>query len=96
LREIRGVQIYGITDIERIHDRVPTVSFTHDRVTPAEMSESLLQNRICAWTGHNYAYEVVRQLGIDEEQGVLRLGIAQYNTESEIDKTLSVLNDLLK
>jgi cysteine desulfurase family protein (TIGR01976 family) len=96
LQEIRGVQIYGITDIERIHERVPTVSFTHDRVTPGEMSQSLAQNNICAWTGHNYAYEVVKQLGLDEEQGVLRLGIAQYNTETEIERTLGVLTDLLK
>jgi len=55
----------------------------------------LAQNNICAWSGHNYAYEVVKQLGIDEEQGVLRLGIAQYNTESEIDRTLQVLTDLV-
>ena len=96
LQEIRGLQIFGITDIERIHDRVPTVSFTHDSVTPDEISQSLAQNSICAWTGHNYAYEVVKHLGLDEEQGVLRLGIAQYNTESEIDKTLDVLTGLLK
>ncbi len=96
LEEIRGLQIYGITDVERIHDRVPTVSFTHDSFTPDEMSQTLAKNGICAWTGHNYAYEVVKQLGLDVEQGVLRLGIAQYNTESEIDTTLGILTDLLK
>ena len=96
LQEIRGLRILGITDTSRLHERVPTVSFIHDRVTPDEIDKALAQNSICAWSGHNYAYEVVKHLGLDEKQGVLRLGIAQYNTESEIDRTLGVLIDLLK
>ena len=94
LIEIKGLRIHGITDNARIDDRVPTVSFTHAHFSPIEIVKTLAQNNICAWSGHNYAYEVVKQLGIDEEQGVLRLGIAQYNTESEIDRTLQVLTDL--
>jgi selenocysteine lyase/cysteine desulfurase len=96
LQEIRGLRILGITDTSRLYDRVPTVSFIHDRFTPGEIDQVLAQNSICTWSGHNYAYEVVKHLGLDEEQGVLRMGIAQYNTESEIDRTLEVLTDLLK
>jgi cysteine desulfurase family protein (TIGR01976 family) len=96
LQEIRGLRILGITDTTRLYDRVPTVSFIHDRFTPGEIDQVLAQNSICTWSGHNYAYEVVKHLGLDEEQGVLRIGIAQYNTESEIDRTLEVLTDLLK
>jgi len=96
LQEIRGLRILGITDTSRLHDRVPTISFIHDRVTPSEIDKVLAQNSICTWSGHNYAYEVVKHLGLDEEQGVLRIGIAHYNTESEIDRTLGVLTDLLK
>jgi cysteine desulfurase family protein (TIGR01976 family) len=95
LNEIKGLQIHGITDSARIDDRVPTVSFTHASFPPIEIAKKLAQKNICAWSGHNYAYEVVKQLGIDEEQGVLRLGIAQYNTENEIDQTLEALTDLL-
>jgi len=95
LNEIKGLKIHGIADTSRIHDRVPTISFTHATVSPTEIASALAQSGICAWSGHNYAYEVVKQLGIDEEQGVLRLGIAQYNTEAEIDQTLEVLDGLL-
>lgn len=95
LMEIKGLRIHGITDAARIHDRVPTVSFTHSSILPGEIVKTLGQNNICAWDGHNYAYEVVKQLGIDEEQGVLRLGIAQYNIEAEIDHTIEVLSRLL-
>ena len=96
LSEIQGLRIHGITDTSQLHDRVPTVSFTHANISPAEIAKTLAQSSICAWSGHNYAYEVVQHLGLDEEQGVLRLGIAQYNTENEIDQTLEVLTGLLR
>ncbi len=91
LSELRNLSIHGITDIARIDDRVPTVSFTNATFTPADIVKTLAQNNIYAWSGHNYAYEVVKHLGLDEEQGVVRLGIAQYNTGKEIDQTLEVL-----
>jgi len=95
LNEIKGLHIHGITDTSRIDDRVPTISFTHATVSPTEVAKTLTQANICVWSGHNYAFEVVKQLGLDEEQGVLRIGIAQYNTETEIDRTLEVLTGLL-
>jgi cysteine desulfurase family protein (TIGR01976 family) len=95
LSQFKGLRIHGITDNGRIDDRVPTVSFTHANFSPIEIAKTLGQNNICAWSGHNYAYEVVKHLGIDEEHGVLRLGIAQYNTEAEIDRTVEVLSQLL-
>ena len=95
MNEIKGLHIHGITDTSRIDDRVPTISFTHATVSPTEVAKTLTQANICVWSGHNYAFEVVKQLGLDEEQGVLRIGIAQYNTETEIDRTLEVLTGLL-
>ena len=43
---------------------------------------------IFVWSGHNYAWEVVHQLGIPAEQGVVRIGIAHYNTPGEIEETV--------
>jgi selenocysteine lyase/cysteine desulfurase len=42
------------------------------------------------------AYEVVRQLGIDEDQGVVRIGLAHYNTQAEVDQTLAALERVLQ
>jgi len=91
LRQIPGVRIIGITDPARYGHRVPTVSFIHDRKTPGEIAESLARKNIFVWSGHNFALEIVRQLGIDENQGVVRIGIAHYNTLSEIDQTLEAV-----
>jgi cysteine desulfurase family protein (TIGR01976 family) len=96
LQRIRGVRIIGITDPARYEHRVPTVSFVHDRRTPDEIAKFLAKRNIFVWSGHNFALEVVRQLGIDENQGVVRIGMAHYNTTTEIDKTLAALADVLE
>ena len=95
LQSLPGTTIHGITNPNRMAERVPTVSMTHERVTPPQVAERLARAGICVWSGHNYALEVVRHLGIDEATGVVRIGPAHYNTEEEVDRTLSALEGAL-
>jgi len=94
LMELPGITLQGISDKQVMHNRVPTVSFTHKSVSTHKIAEILSANNICAWSGHNYALEPARLLELDENEGVVRLGIAHYNTGSEIDYTLTVLKQL--
>ncbi|WP_027036952.1 cysteine desulfurase-like protein [Mesorhizobium ciceri] len=88
LSDIEGLTIHGITDPKRLGDRVPTVSFTVDGIVPETIVRQMNAENIFLWSGHNYAWEIVHQLGIPAEQGVVRIGIAHYNTTAEIDETL--------
>jgi cysteine desulfurase family protein (TIGR01976 family) len=90
-----GVTVHGITNPNRIAERVPTVSLTHPRHAPQDLARGLAVGGICVWSGHNYAWEVVKALGLDERQGVLRIGLAHYNTADEVDRTLAELRRLL-
>jgi cysteine desulfurase family protein (TIGR01976 family) len=88
LMNIRGVSVQGITNPADIAHRVPTVSIVIEDIQPASLVQRLNEENIFCWSGHNYAWEVVHQLGIDPKSGVVRIGIANYNTTSEIDKTI--------
>jgi selenocysteine lyase/cysteine desulfurase len=88
LSGISGLTIHGITDPARVGERVPTVSFTVDGIVPETIVRQMNADNIFLWSGHNYAWEIVHQLGIPAEQGVVRIGIAHYNTAAEIDETL--------
>ena len=85
LQTIPGVKIYGITNPNRITQRVPTVSIRHDGVTPSDMAMTLAQRGIFVWHGHNYAYEPARSLNLPLEEGVTRIGLSHYNTKDEVD-----------
>ncbi|TIT76239.1 MAG: aminotransferase class V-fold PLP-dependent enzyme, partial [Mesorhizobium sp.] len=88
LSDIEGLTIRGITDPERFSERVPTVSFTVEGIAPETIVRQMNAENIFLWSGHNYAWEIVHQLGIPPEQGVVRIGIAHYNTAAEIGETL--------
>jgi cysteine desulfurase family protein (TIGR01976 family) len=90
-----GVTIHGITNPNRIAERVPKVAVTHPRHATHDLARGLAGEGICVWSGHNYAWEVVKALGLDEGQGVLRIGLAHYNTAEEVDRTLAALRRLI-
>lgn len=95
LRNLPGVRIQGITDLDAMDRRVPTISFTVDRVDPATIAESLGKQNIFVWSGHNYAVEVVKALGIYDAGGVVRVGPVHYNSIEEIDRLLVALDQIL-
>lgn len=92
---IDGVTVQGITSSDALDRRVPTVSFTHDRVAPAAIAKALAKQNIFVWSGYNYALEPARVLGIDETGGAVRIGPVHYNSIGEIDELLEALLSLL-
>lgn len=95
LTALPGLRLIGIANPNRFAHRVPTISFTHDRISTHRFADALAAADINVWSGHNYAYEVARQLGLPEDEGVVRIGIAHYNTEDEVERTLAVIGNLV-
>ena len=89
LESLPDVRVLGIRDPDAMHRRVPTVSFTHDKMSPASIARMLADEGIFVWSGDNYAVEAADVLGLPE--GAVRVGPAHYNRSSEIDELLDVL-----
>ena len=95
LRPIKGLTIRGITSDNAMHRRVPTVSFTVDGVDPAKLAQHFASENIFVWSGHNYALEPIHAMGLMDKGGVLRVGLAHYNTQSEVHSFISSLQRAL-
>jgi cysteine desulfurase family protein (TIGR01976 family) len=93
LQATEGVRIAGITDPLRVADRVPTVIFAHDRLTPEQVAQQLAAHGIYVWDGNYYAVEVMKTLN-REAEGMVRVGLAHYNTHDEIERFAQVLRSL--
>ena len=91
LKTFKGSSIRGITSANAMHRRVPTVSFTLDGHHPETLAKAFAKDNIFVWSGHNYAIEPVSRMGLMDKGGVLRVGLAHYNTEAEVDALLSSL-----
>ncbi|MBZ0294024.1 MAG: cysteine desulfurase-like protein [Anaerolineae bacterium] len=93
LQSIDGVHIAGITHPDHLAQRVPTVVFVHDRYTPHAIAEQLAAQHIYVWDGNYYAVEIMKRLD-HEAQGMVRVGLAHYNTHEEIDRLEAALRAL--
>jgi cysteine desulfurase family protein (TIGR01976 family) len=86
LEETPGVKIYGLTDRQRLGERVPTVSFTLQGKSPLQVAKELDKDNIFVWDGNYYALAVTERLGLEASGGMVRVGPVHYNTVEEIEK----------
>src|SRR5215212_6428512 len=95
IESVPGTRIYGVTDPDRLDERVPTVSFRVEGRDPARIAESLGQQGVYVWNGHNYALAIVERMGLLEAGGMIRVGPTHYNTLDEIERFGEVLKSVV-
>ncbi|MBS0264185.1 MAG: cysteine desulfurase-like protein [Planctomycetes bacterium] len=93
LARLPDVQVFGIRDLARADERVPTFGIRHAKIPPAELAEQLAERGIFVWHGNFYALPLTSALGLEPE-GLVRIGFLHYNTIAEIDRLLAVLGKL--
>lgn len=94
LMQIPGVKIQGISSADAMDRRVPTVAFTHSEHASPFIAGELARQNIFVWSGHNYAVEAAKTLGIYDNGGAVRVGPVHYNSIAEIDVLLQAVGDL--
>ena len=75
--------------------RVPTISFIRPGQCSREISERLGAMGIGVRYGHCYSYRLCEALGLNVEDGVLRISMVHYNTIEEVDKVIEALEEVL-
>jgi cysteine desulfurase family protein (TIGR01976 family) len=93
LTSIKAIKIYGVTQPDRLGQRVPTVAFTHATHSPMEIVEHLARRDIFAWHGNYYALPLTESLGV-EPGGMVRVGLLHYNTAHEVARLMAALEEL--
>ncbi len=91
LEEIPGMQLYGLKDMNRLDERVPTFSFTLKGWHPRQAAEKLAEQNIYVWDGNYYALAVTERLGLEEGGGMVRVGPVHYNTVEEVARLREAL-----
>ena len=93
LRSVPGIHIHGIQDFSRLHERVPTFSWTFPDLTPRKAAEWLASRGLCVWNGNAYALPFTEAARL-EPLGVIRAGALHYNTTAEIQRLTDALHEL--
>lgn len=88
LRELPGVRVYS-----NAARRTPTLLFTVDGIANQVVRQHLADQGVNAPASHFYAWETSHHLGLGAEGGV-RVGLAPYTDDSDIDRLLEGLRTL--
>lgn len=91
LESVPGLRLYGLTDPDRLEERVATFSFRLKDLPPRRVAEKLAQEGIYVWDGNYYAINVTERLGLEDSGGMVRVGGVHYNTLEEVERLREAL-----
>jgi len=94
LRSKPGVRIVG-PDRTDPETRVGTISFVHESKSSGEIARRLNGRNIGVRNGHMYAWRLCEALGLDPEDGVVRVSLVHYNDARDFDRLTGALDDIL-
>ena len=89
-----GLLEMGFTVWSRARSRTPTLLATSPDRPAAELMHALAEMGVNAPTGHFYALEASRWLGLGDEGG-LRIGVAPYTDDEDVERLLTGLRAAL-
>jgi cysteine desulfurase family protein (TIGR01976 family) len=82
-------ELHGLPTMD---GRVPTFAFGVAGRSPSQAAALLGERGLAVWHGNYYAVEIMERLGLPE--GAVRVGFVHYNTEDEVDRLLSALQEI--
>jgi cysteine desulfurase family protein (TIGR01976 family) len=94
LREIDGLQLFGIPDAARVRERTPTFCFNLRGWRPDELSAELANRGLFTYDGNYYALGVMTALNLEATGGAVRAGYLHYTTMDEADRFCDTLASL--
>ncbi len=91
VKDRNALRLIGPSDASR---RAPTVALSLNKKAEPVAAE-LSKHGIMAGGGDFYAHRPLQAMGVDAEQGVLRLSFTHYTSRQEIDQLLEALDCVL-
>jgi len=89
------IAIPGVRMVGAPSRRTGTIAFTVDSLAPGEVAARLGEQDVAVWSGHAYAWELARALGIRDTGGVIRVSLAPYTADSDLDRLVNVMTSIL-
>ena len=74
---------------------MPTIAFQPLKQSAREVSSKMQDMNVGCESGHFYAHRLINDLGIDPEEGVVRISLVHYNRREDVEKILIALDRAL-
>ena len=75
-------------------NRAPTISFVSKKRSSKEISSILVSKKIATRNDNFYAWRCLKYLGINTDDGVVRLSLTHYNSNEDTNKVIKALESI--
>ena len=75
-------------------NRAPTISFVSKTKSSKDIAKLLVDNKIATRNDNFYAWRCLKYLGIDVDDGVIRLSMTHYNNLDDTNKVIKALEKI--
>ena len=75
-------------------ERAPTIAFHSQTATSEAIYDALINSYISCGHGNFYAHRLTEAIGLNPEDGVVRLSMVHYNTLDEVERAIEVLESI--
>ena len=93
IHERKDLNLIGKNKITN-KNRAPTISFYSNNKSSKEISNNLLKFKIATRNDNFYAWRCLKYLGIDVDDGVVRLSMTHYNNNIDTEKVIKALKNI--
>lgn len=93
LRSKPSVTLHGPARADA--SRVATISFTCRGQRSADVSRRVCERGVAIRHGSMYSVRLCEELGLDPQDGVVRVSLVHYNTLDEVDRLIAALDPIL-
>jgi cysteine desulfurase family protein (TIGR01976 family) len=73
-------------------ERVPTIAFVVPGRRSSELASAAHAAGVALRHGHNYAHRLATAMGLDTDEGPVRVSAVHYNTPEEIERAITALD----
>ena len=91
---ISGATVHGVTDRNRLAERVPTLCFTVAGADASAIAERMAARDVGIRSGHMYSPRLMARLGL-MPGGVVRASLVHYNTIAEVARFRDALEEVV-
>ncbi len=94
LKQKNGIRIIGSPTLDSSNNlsRHPTISLALANHSTHDIATKLGEHGIMAGNGHFYAHRLMERLGIEPDEGVLRLSMVHYNTINDVNAAIKAID----
>jgi len=93
LNNREDIKLIGKNKIKN-KNRAPTISFISNKISSEDFSNKLIDQKIATRNDNFYAWRCLKAMGINTNDGVIRISMTHYNNISDTEKLIKVLEKI--